>query len=287
MAHGKGKNMNKLTFHISGLVCAALLSVTPAWAKDTLVMGVHPYKPATELHKIFKPIADYVSQKVGKPVDLQIAQSYEDAAEKAGNGRFDFSYMGPTTYAKESGPQKLKPLVQIINNGKPTFYGVIIVKQGSGLTSLKQLKGRSFVFGEKNSTLTHVVPLYLLLNEGIHLRDLKKHAFVGSHDNVALNVKIGTFDGGGLMPDIAEKYKDQGIEIITKSPELPEHVFVATKSMDAATFSKIQDALLTMDLSILKGIKPSLTGTQKVRDKDFDILRTIMDTVEQEMGRTE
>ncbi|MDH4163922.1 MAG: phosphate/phosphite/phosphonate ABC transporter substrate-binding protein [Nitrospirota bacterium] len=277
--------MNTLTSRFLALVCIVIFSVSHAWAKDTLVMGVHPYKPATELYKIFKPIADYLSQKTGKTVDLQIAQSYEDAAEKAGNGKFDLSYMGPTVYAKESKHLQLKPLVQIINNGKPSFHGVIIVKQGSGLKSLKQLKGKSFVFGEKNSTLTHVVPLYLLLNEGIHLRDLTKHAFVGSHDNVALNVKTGSFDAGGLMPDIAEKYKDQGIEIIAKSPELPEHVFVATKSMDAATFNRIQETLLTMDLATLKGIKPTLTGTQKVNDKDFDILRTIMQMVEKEMDR--
>jgi len=274
--------MNRLMHLISAFVCTVLLTVTPAWANDTLVMGVHPYKSAQELHKIFKPIADYISQKIGKPVEVRVAQSYEDAAEKVGSGKYDFSYMGPIVYATESGPRHLKPLVQIINDGKPTFYGVIVVKKGSGLTSLKQLKGRNFAFGEKGSTLTHVVPLYLLLNEGIHPQDLNKHAFVGSHDNVALSVRSGMFDAGGLMPDIAEKYRNQGLEIIAKSPELPEHVFVATSHMDAETGKKIQDALLTMDLSILKGIKASLTGTRKVHDKDFDILRTIMSKVEKE-----
>jgi ABC-type phosphate/phosphonate transport system substrate-binding protein len=70
--------------------------------------------------------------------------------------------------------------------------------------------------------------------------------------------------------------------VIAKSPILPEHVFAANKSMDPATFKKIQEALLTMDLPLMKGIKPSLTGMQKVNDKDFDILRKILDRAEKE-----
>jgi len=260
---------------------AALLVANSAWAKDKLVMGVHPYKSVVELHKIFKPIADSISQKIGKPVELQIGKSYEDTAEKVAKGEFDFSFMGPNTYAKFGPQYYFKPLAQIVNNGKPSFYGVIVVKKGSPIRSLKDLKGKSYAFGDRNSTLTHIVPLYMLLNENIHLTDLKKYAFLpGNHDNLALNVTTGTFDATGIMPDIAQKYQD--LEVIATSPILPEHVFAANKSMDAATFKKIQDALLTMDLAELKGIKGSLTGMQKVNDKDFDVLRKMLDRTEKE-----
>lgn len=278
--------MSKKRHIVVALLFTVIFSITQtALAKDSYVMGVHPYKPAQDLYKIFKPIADYVSQKIGKPVELKIAKSYEDTAEKVGSGEFDFSFFGPTTYAKFGSVYHLKPLMQIINNGKPTFYGVIVVKKGSGITSLKQLKGKSFAFGDRNSTLTHVVPLYMLMNEGIHLNGLSKYAFVGSHDNVARNVIVGTFDAAGLMPDIAEKYASEGLEVIAKSPDLPEHVFAANKNMDAATFKKVQDALMNMDPTLLKGIKGTLTGTQKVHEKDFDILRTILDKVEKDLEK--
>ena len=260
---------------------AALLMNQAAWAKDILVMGVHPYKPVVEPHKIFKPIADYISRKIGKPVELQFGKSYEDTAEKVAKGEFDFSFMGPNTYAKYGPMYHFKPLAQVVNNGKPSFYGVIVVKKGSPIKSLKDLKGKTFAFGDRNSTLTHVVPLYMLLNENIHLVDMKKYAFLpGTHDNLAQNVTAGTFDATGMMPDIAAKYRD--LEVIAKSPTLPEHVFAANKSMDPATFKKIQGALLTMDMPLMKGIKGSMTGMQKVNDKDFDILRKILDRVEKE-----
>lgn len=277
------RNYCKSVFMV--FVTASLFFVQTAGAKDSLVMGVHPFKPAIELHKMFKPIADHISQKVGKPVELQVGKSYEDTAEKVANGQFDFSYMGPNTYAKYSQRYHFKPLAQIINNGKPTFHGVLVVKRGSDIQSIKDIKEKTFAFGDRNSTLTHVVPLYMLMNEGLHLSNLKKYAFLGSHDNIALNIISGSFDVAGLMPDIAEKYKDRGLEIIATSPELPEHVFAATKTMDPEMFKTIQDALLSVDLTLLKGIKGSLTGMQKVNDKDFDILRKILDKVEKELEK--
>lgn len=267
------------------LLATALLPVQAALAKDALVMGVHPFKSAQELHTMFKPIANYLSQKLGVPVELKVGKTYEDTAERLGKGEIDFSYLGPTTYAKFSTTQHFKPLVQIVNNGKPSFYGVIVAKKGSTIKAIKDLKGKAFAFGDKNSTVTHVVPLYMLMNEGLTVSDLGKHAFVGSHDNIALNIISGTFDAAGLMPDIAEKYKEKGLEVVLKQPEIPEHVFAATKSMDAATFNKIQDALLTMDASLYKNIKGSLTGLQKFNDKDFNVLRNILDKVEKDLDK--
>jgi phosphonate transport system substrate-binding protein len=267
------------------LFATALLPAQAAWAKDALVMGVHPYKPAQELHTMFRPIADYISKKLGVPVELKFGKTYEDTAERLGKGEIDFSYLGPTTYAKFSGTQHFKPLVQIVNNGKPSFYGVIVVKKGSPIKTIKDLKGKALAFGDRNSTVTHVVPLYMLMNEGMSVSDLGKHAFLGSHDNIALNVIAGTFDAAGLMPDIAEKYKEKGLEVVMKQPEIPEHVFAATKSMDAATFKKIQDALLAMDPALYKNIKGSLTGLQKFNDKDFDGLRKILDKVEKDLDK--
>lgn len=269
-------------FVVLMLLGAVMLLSEPAIAKDRLIMGVHPYKSAKELYTIFNPIAAYVSQKLGKPVELQIGKTYEDAVQKVGTGQFDFSYLGPTSYVEARASFKVTPLVQIVNAGKPSFYGVIVVKKGSGISSLKGLKGKNFAFGDRDSTLTHVLPLYMLMDTGIQLSALKKYSFVGSHDNVALNVLNGTFDAGGLMPDIAEKYIERGLEIIAKSPDLPEHVFAATSSLDKETIAKLQNILLTMPPELYKKIKGSLTGMQKFNDKDFDNLRKILKMVEKE-----
>ncbi|HLE40543.1 MAG TPA: phosphate/phosphite/phosphonate ABC transporter substrate-binding protein [Nitrospirota bacterium] len=275
--------MRRYIILILSVVLVVSLFIAPAaWAKDKLVMGVHPYKPVSDLYKMFKPIADYVSQKTGKPVEFRIGKTYAETVDAVGKGEMDFAFIGPSLYVEARSKYNVTPLAQIVNDGKPSFYGVIAVKKGSGISSIKELKGRTFTFGDRESTLTHIVPLYMLMDAGVQLADLKQYSFVGTHDNVALNVVRGSFDAAGLQPDVAAKYKDQGLEVIARSADLPEHVFVAAKSLDAATMTKIQTALLVMDSTLLKGIKGSVTGIQKFSDKDFDVLRKVMKAVEKE-----
>jgi phosphonate transport system substrate-binding protein len=283
----KEEHMAQRTIGIIGAVVIAVVFsfAQTAWAKDSLIMGVHPYKSAKELHAKFKPIADAISKKIGKPVEFQVGRDYDDAVKKVGTGKFDFAFLGPTLYIKARDEYKVIPLAMIENKGKASFQGVIIVQKGSSISSLKDLKGKRFAFGSRGSTLSHVAPLYMLLDAGVKLEQLQLYKFVGSHDNVAQAVATKTFDAGGLMPDVAKKHMDRGLKVIAQSPELPEHVFVATKTMDAATVEYIQSALITLDPALQKKIKGSLTGMQKFEDKDFDVLRKIMKKVEKEMKK--
>lgn len=261
-------------------IASLVLFSTAVEAKDKLIMGVHPYKPPVELFKIFKPIADYISKETGKQVELQIGKTYEDAQEKIGKNVFDFAYISPVIYVEAQKQYGLVPLAIIANNGRPTYHGVITVKKGSPITSLSQLKGKKFAFGARNSNMNHTVPLWMLLNAGVKLTDLQEYRFLKTHDNVAMNIVSGTFDAGGMQPDVAEKYKDQGLQVLVKSPELPEHVFVANKSLDAATVKAVQKALNSPEaVSALKGIKSSISGAPRFADTDFDILRKIMKEV--------
>lgn len=262
------------------LLVSLVFSPLSIEAKDKLIMGVHPYKPPVEVHKIFKPIADYIAKETGRDVKIQIGRTYEDAGTKIGTGVFDFAYISPVIYVQMQEKYGLVPLAIIANNGKPTYHGVMAVKKGSSITTVDQLKGKKFAFGARNSNLNHTVPLWMLMNAGVKLTDLKEYSFLKTHDNVALNIIRGNYDAGGMQPDIAEKYREQGLEVIMKSPELPEHVFVATKALDAATVQAIQSALNSQNaVPVLRGIKSSISGAPKFSDSDFDILRNIMKDV--------
>lgn len=274
------------TVVLSVVFPTVVLWTSVAAAKDAYTMGVHPYKPPQELYKKFKPIADYLSKKLGKPVNFMVGLDYKDTVAKIGKGDFDFAYLGPTLYVEAHDTYGVQPLAMVANNGKPSFHGVIVTKKGSGITSLAQLKGKSFAFGERGSTLNHVVPLAMLMDAGVKLTDLKEYKFLGSHDNVAMNIIRGTFTAAGLQPDAFETYKAQGLEGIATSPELPEHVFVAAKKLDPKTVQTLQNSLLLPEAQPLyKEIKGSISNVQKFADADFNVLRKIMKQVAPEMNK--
>lgn len=270
---------------VRAFLCLSLLAMMTfpgylAAAEKALVFGVHPFMKPTEILKAFKPVTEYLSKELNREVQIVVGKSYEEIADRFQKGEVDFGFMGPSLYAVESEKGLVSPLARIVVNGKGTFQGVIVVKDDSPLRGIGDLKGKSFAFGDPESTLSHYMPHFMLMQQGIKLKDLSKHAFVGNHDNVAMNVLQGNFVAGGLKPDVAQKYYDKGLRALATSEPVPEHLFVAGSKLGEATRQKIQTALLKANPEILKPINKSITGMEAAKREDYAGLRKMMDAVD-------
>jgi phosphonate transport system substrate-binding protein len=259
----------------------ALPGTLPAAEKGPLIFGVHPFMKPTEILTKFKPVTEFMSKELNREIQIVVGKSYEDIAERYQKGEVDFGFMGPSLYALESEKGLVSPLARIVVDGKGTFQGVIIVKEDSPVKKISDLRGDSFAFGDPESTLSHYMPHYMLIEQGIKLKDLSKYAFVGNHDNVAINVLQGNFVAGGLKPDVARKYLDKGLKELAISEPVPEHLFVAGLKLDEATRQKITAALLKADVELLKPINKSITGMETAKREDYAGLRKLMVEVDQ------
>ena len=77
---------------VSFAVVVCSFSTSPA--RERLLFGVHPYKPAAELEFMFAPLTAYLSSITGKPVALRVAKSYEEHIDQIGKGKVDIAFMG-------------------------------------------------------------------------------------------------------------------------------------------------------------------------------------------------
>lgn len=255
-------------------------------AGDTLVLGIHPYKSPAQLLKAYTPLAEYLSEKVGIPVRISISKNYEAHIDAIGSDKIDIAYMGPASYIKLVDRYGKKPMLacQVIS-GKPTFQGKIIVRIDSKLRSIRQLKGKKFAFGDKNSTMSHLVPRYMLWQAGVSANKLKHYQFLGSHDNVALAVLSGDYDAGAVKEAVYYKYRERGLKVLKTTPALYEHVFVASKKLNPIIVDKIRNALLVLEQDargqvIMRSIKPGMTSMRSVEDKNYNNLRKILHALE-------
>jgi phosphonate transport system substrate-binding protein len=254
------------------------LSVAQVHANDYLTLWVHPYLLATELINKFSPLAAYLSKKIGHPVEVKISKSYQSHIKKVGEDQIGLAYMGPASYVKMTHSYGKKTVLAGLEvNGKPFFHGMIITLQNSAITTLQDLQGKRFAFGDPNSTMGHLVPRYMLWKTGIDLENLDKYEFLGSHNNVALGVLGGYYDAGGVKEGVFYKYRKRGLKMLAKSPPLAEHLFVASNKLPEATISTLRQSLVNLrDKTILSAIKKSVTGMVVVKDADYDPLRTII-----------
>jgi len=249
-------------------------------ADEKLELWVHPYLTAVELVKKFSPLATYLGEKTGQSVEVRISADYRSHMERVGEGRMDLAYLGPAPYVKirqQYGAQTLLACLEV--NGSPFFHGMIVTRQDSQIHTLHDLLGKKFAFGDPNSTMSHLVPQYMLGQAGVPLEKLAQHAFLGSHNDVALGVLGGYYDAGGVKAGVYDKYKDRGLRMLAKSPPIAEHLFVANNKLSEKTVHVIRRALLNLkDETILKAIKPTVTGMTDVQDEDYETLRAILNS---------
>ena len=273
-----------LFFGLAGF--GALLATSPAPAEYPLVLQVHPYLPAAEILARFSPLAEYLGRRVGRPVVVRISIDYQQHIELIGEDKVDFAFMGPASYVNLVNRYGEKPLLLRLElDGKPTFKGAIIVARDSGFRSLSALKGKSFAFGDPDSTMSHLVPRYMLSEAGVDLKDLARHAFLRNHHNVALGVLVGKFDAGAVKSEIFFKYEKRGLRVLAWTPALSEHLFVTSSRLPKQTVTALREALAALADSkegrdILKGINVKATGLVPVADSDYDNLRTILGKLE-------
>ncbi len=248
------------------------------YAHDQLTLLIHPYLSASKLLVKYAPFAAYLSKQSGCYIKVKISKSYESHLKTVGEGKTDLAYLGSLPYVEVSqmyGPQIVLAGLEV--NGKSFFNGMIIIRKDSTIKTIKDLQGKSFAFGDPHSTMSYLVPRYMLYKAGVNLDNLKKFKFLGSHNSVVLAVLGGYYDAGGVKEEVFHEYKDRGLNMLALSVPVAEHLVVANKNLPEALVNILRQAMINLkDKKILSSIKKGATGMGLVNDKDYDPLRIIL-----------
>ena len=268
---------------LSGLLFLGALQLgpCPAHGHETFILGIHPYQPDKDLREMFAPLADRLTQAMGHSVEIRVGSNYEEHIHATGTGLVDLAFIGPAGYVNLThlfGEQRI--LGKIVTNGEPVFRGHIVVLENSPITALEELAGQRLAFVDRYSTM-YLVPYAMMKQAGLTQEDLSGLSFLGSHHNVALGVLAGDFVAGAVKEEVFLKFADRGLRSLAPTMEIPEHVFVASDSLDTEHLTAARSVLLELDsteigVRILQGIKPSITGVVAAEDADFDQLRALL-----------
>ena len=248
----------------------------------TLRFGIVPLESPAEMYRKFSPLAAYLSEALGRKVELKVAPDFESAVGELGKGITDFSYLTPSTYIQARTAYGARVLVKALRGGKPFHHSVIVAKANGTVKSLKDLRGRSFAFGDINSTSSHLMPRAVLQEEGIELKDLSYYNFLGHHHDVAHAVLKGDFDAGGIMESIAQKFRGEGLAFIKVSPDIPEFNITVREGIEPEVEAGLRKALLALSFhnprqkAIIESIDASYTGFMEAEDGDYSQIMELM-----------
>ncbi len=264
------------------LFCIIFCRPIGVHAEPPLKLGIHPYLSSTEIVRRFSPLAEYLSRALKRQVTIEIANSYADHIKNIATGNLDLALLGPASYVLMTGEYGKRPILAVFeSNGAKTYQGVIIAKKNSPISSLSQLKGKKFAFGDKASTMGHLVPQYMLLKEGVDVSDFAGYAFLSNQENNCLAVLVGDFDAACVKQEVFYEYEHKGLKAIAFSPAMHDHVFVASAKLPKETIQSLRKALIGLKdrpegKQILSTIQKNLSALVPGMDSDYDNLREIL-----------
>lgn len=244
---------------------ATVLIAGGARAAEPLRVGMIPDAGATQVSIEQKaPLQAYLEQQLGRPVKLIIPTNYNATVEGLGNGSLDVAYLGGLTYVKAHARYGVVPLVQ--RDIDRQFHSLFITRTNSGITGLAQLKGRTFCFGDINSTSGHLYPYLAMKQAGISVdAGLKGFRYTGSHPATIQAVAAGVCDAGAVDETVyksmaADNKLPPGLTVIHSVGPFADYVWAARKDLSpadqqaiAAAFLRLQAGRDAQVLDILRG----------------------------------
>jgi phosphonate transport system substrate-binding protein len=248
-------------------VIAALAGGGAALAAEPLRVGMIPDAGATQVSIELKaPLQKYLEQQLGRPVKLVIPTNYSATVEGLGNGSLDVAYLGGLTYVKAHARYGVVPLAQ--RDIDRQFHSLFITRKGSGISSLAQLKDRTFCFGDINSTSGHLYPHLAMKQAGISPdKSLKSFRYTGSHPATIQAVGAGACDAGAVDETVYRAMEADGklpadLTVFHSVGPFADYVWVGRKDLPAREQQAVAAAFLRLTperdaevLDILRGRK--------------------------------
>jgi phosphonate transport system substrate-binding protein len=254
-----------------------------------LQFGVGLFQPDKERNDItYRPLAQHLSQHLGRPVTLRTVDSWEGLAKSLASGETDIALMGPWGYVLANHHAGAQVVATILYDGKPEYFALIVTHPASGIQSIQDLlrngMGRTFAFGDKGSTSGYLIPLHFFMQHGI---DPDKHfarVLHTKHQAIQMQVTAGRIDAGADYNRNRNAMIAQGLikaersRIIWQSAPLPNDAVALSASLfkDKALVKRLQAALVEVGPLLQKQpqlLPPHYTGFVKSDDAFYKPIR--------------
>ena len=189
-------------------ITLALLTTTLAGAAmadghviDEFCIGILGGENAQDRMNSNECLRSTIEDALGVPTRLFAPADYNGVIQGLLGGTIDLSLMGPSSYAAVyvADETAVTPILVKVNvDGSTGYYSVGFARIDSGVTSLEDLQGKVFGFGDPNSTSGYLIPSVEIpdligasMDSGDYFGEVK---FTGGHEQTIVAVSNGDVD---------------------------------------------------------------------------------------------
>jgi phosphonate transport system substrate-binding protein len=273
-------------------------SASAGWPAE-LVMCYLPNEATEEFAEYRSGIQGDLSAALGIKVTEINAADYNAVVEAMRTKHADIASFGPVTYVQaveRAGVEAMVVVAPFGDKSQAGYTSKIIVKAGSAIKTLQDLRGKTFAFVDPSSTSGNYVPTLELMNtfpgmtnEDFHTNGkfFSSVTFSGRHQNGIQAVLNGDVDAAPVASDILEgelaagRVKESDFVVIHQSPMIPNAPISIRKDLPADLKAKVKQFFLDYKNSdyfqFMLGWPPERKPEfVEANDKDLDYVRDLM-----------
>lgn len=238
---------------------------------------VYPSKSPKVIVSIYRPLAQYLSEKIGREVILVSTPDKETFIDRVMAGNYDLVVACVACYFELHD----RPGYQAILRGEPSFRGALIVKKSRGFSNLLQLQGKKIAAISQHSYAGYLFFKQYLHQEWITGEQQPQFNFLGTLDSVLYAVLNEQADAGLIRADILNlpKFKQLAnqVDILLESGDIPHFPFIVAPGSDPVLVQQITEALTALNSShpAVEKLFQSLhiTSLAVATDRDYETFR--------------
>ena len=157
----------------------------------------------------------YTEELLGVPTRLFAPADYNGVIQGLLGGSLDMAWLGASAYAAiyVEDPEAVEPVLVKTNlDGSFSYHSIGFARKDSGIASLADVKGKTFGFGDPNSTSGYLIPsVEIPMETGATMESgdyFGEVVFTGGHEQTIVAVFNGDIEAGVTWADGLGAWED-------------------------------------------------------------------------------
>lgn len=246
------------------------LSNSVAATTGKVVIALKPDKNPDQMITERESLQKFLSEKLGKPVEVIIPLSAAVITEGFANGTIDLGYLSGTDLISAKDAELM--LVGELN-GKTTYKSYWLSLKEKPYTKVEDLKGKPVAFASKTSTSGFVMPLWDLRTKNLISEKADPEEFFGAGNvfygtgyvSAVERVLNGQSEAAAVSYYVLDENKHLSdeqrakLKKVAEQGDVPTHIIAVRKSLTGGDRESLKKAIQSLND----------TGNTELRDKLF------------------
>ena len=279
---------------ITAALASAFTSATAAdLSLQKIVIALKPDKNPDQMLQERKTLSDFLSKKLGKPVEVIVPLSASVIIEGFANGTVDLGYLSATDMVAAQKRNAAQILLAGEIDGKNSYQSYWLSLKEKPYSKVEDLKGKPVAFASKTSTSGYLIPMWDLKQKGL-LTKPNGEEFFGAGNlffgtgyvSAVERVLNGQAEAAAVSYYVLDKDKhltaEQRAKLkkVAEQGPVPTHIIAIRSSIPEADRAALKSALLTMNEKENEELRDKLFTSKLVEVDAEQHLRPIREALE-------